>query len=381
MAAVLGGALLLAALAVRVAVVQRYAERRPDLAARVWPGHPQVLLQSSMGEIGTAAARGQAPGSATLERIREVAAREPLAAEPFLVEGTRALSQGQAARAEALLGEAVARDPRLPAARFILASLYLQQGRAREGLRHVAALVRRLPRAARPLTPALASFARQPGGAQQVAAILRRDPLLRGEVLNALADDPANAALVLTLAGQGPTPGDWQSRLVASLVKAERYGEAYRLWARFANEPERPRESLFDPQFQRTNMPPPFGWSLASGAAGVAEPAPGGGLHLLYYGREDATLASQLMLLAPGRYRLSSGTAGAAPGAAVEWSVVCLPTGRELGRAPIAAGALDFSVPPDCRAQELRLRGMPTDLSAPVDLTLKDLRLQKAGQA
>ncbi len=368
-------------LAIRTAAVQRYGERRPDLAALFWPSHPKVLVQSGMAEIGAAAAQGRAPARATLERLREVAIREPLAAEPFLVEGTRALSEGQSAQAEALLGEAAARDPRQPAARFILASLYLQQGRTHEGLRQVAALVRRLPKAARPLTPALAAFARQPGGAEQVAAILRGNPLLRGEVLSALADEPSNAALVLTLAGPGPTAGDWQGRLVTALVKTGRYAEAYRLWTRFANQPANGGRTLFDPAFRRGDVPPPFNWSLASGAAGLAERSPGGGLHLLYYGREEAIFASQLLLLEPGRYRLEFRVSGAANGAPLEWSLACLPDGREIARVRLSEGSLIFAVHPACRAQELRLRGLPADLSVPADLTITGLNLRKTAAA
>lgn len=373
------GALLLAGLVIRTAVVLAFAEQRPDIAARLWPNHPRVVVQAGLAEIGAATARGQPPSPHALDSIRQVAARDPLAAEPFMVEGTRALSAGRTVRAEALLREAVARDPRLPAPRFLLANLYLKQGRTRDGLRQIGALIRRLPKAAAPLTPAIAAFARQPGAVDQVRAILARNPDLRGKVLASLAEEPDHSRLVLALAGREPTPGDWQARLIASLVERGNYTQAHQLWLHFSGLPVQAVHGLFNPTFDRSAAPPPFNWQLLNGAAGVAEPAPSGGLTLLYFGREEAVLASQLLLLEPGRYRLTARTEGlSATAGQLVWTIACLPGASRLGRQPLPNGALDFLVPPSgCPAQELQLRGEPAEMPANVSLTLKNLRLSK----
>ena len=78
---------------------------------------------------------------------------------------------------------------------------------------------------------------------------------------------------------------------------------------------------LIDPRFERGAMPP-FGWELASGSAGVAEPTGDGSLHVLFYGRDNLALARQLLLLKPGRYRLSMRVNGAEPSAeSLSWAV------------------------------------------------------------
>jgi len=342
-----------------------------------WPDHPQVSIENALTEIGRAAANGKAPDPATLERVRGVLRKAPLSAEPFLVEGTRALSAGDREKADVLLSEAALRDPRLPATRFLLADLYLQQGRTNEGLKQIAALIRRLPKAAGPLTPSLVEFAKQPGAAPQVRTILDHNPQLRGNVLSALADNAANAALVLELAGKEPRANpipDWQVRLIAGLVKRGDYAKAYRLWSHFAGVAAGPEPRLFNPRFEDMRPPPPFNWLLANGSAGVAEPAAGGGLHVLYYGREQTVLAAQILMLKPGRYRLRH--SGGGEGSGLAWSVNCLPAKSVLAGQPVDSQDLVFTVPSShCAAQELQLRGSPSETATTVDVTIRNLGL------
>jgi tetratricopeptide (TPR) repeat protein len=377
-------AVLVSVVAIRNAVVQALAEKRPELAAEVWPSHPRVATQISLIDIGRATAEGRPPDATVFRRLNAVLARDPLAAEPFLVAGTNAFSQGQLERAGALLREAARRDPRSPAARYLLADLYLRQGRTADGLRQVGALIRRLPKAAGPLTPSLAAFATQPGAADQVRAILSENPQLRGNVLATLAENPANAALILDLAGEQPPfgpPPDWQSRLVQSLVQAGDYRRAYQLWARFAGVAPYAQSGLFNASFDSSRAPPPFNWTLAAGAAGIAEAAPNGGLRILFYGREAAVLAAQLMLLRPGRYRLRYRLSGSPPNdIPLSWGINCLPGNEQVAETAVADGGdLTFTLGAGCRAQELQLRGSPAELPANVDLTITGLELVREG--
>lgn len=377
-------ALLTSALAVRNAAVLAFAEDRPELAARAWPTHPRVATQLALLDIGRGTAERQPPNPAVFRRLNAVLARDALAAEPFLVAGTKAFSEGRLDRAGALLGEAARRDPRSPAARYLLADLYLRQGRTADGLRQVGVLVRRLPKAAGPLTPSLAAFATQPGAADQVRAILDENPQLRGNLLAMLAETPANAALVLDLAGQQPDSGpppEWQSRLVRSLVQAGDYRGAYQLWMRFAGIRPSAEPGLFNPDFRSSRAPPPFNWTLAAGAAGIAEAAPNGGLRILFYGRERAVLAAQLMLLEPGRYRLRYRLSGSpANDLPLSWGINCLPGNDQLAEASAAERRdLTFTLGAGCRAQELQLRGSPAELPTNVDVTIAGLELIREG--
>jgi hypothetical protein len=110
----------------------------------------------------------------------------------------------------------------------------------------------------------------------------------------------------------------------------------------------------------------------------MAEPDGRGGLEVLYYGRANATLASQLLLLRPGQYRLAMTieAAGREEGA-IRWSVRCAAEKMPLADLPLRAGnnAVEFGVPPGCEAQWLELRGMAGDLPRTSELTIRGLQL------
>jgi hypothetical protein len=128
---------------------------------------------------------------------------------------------------------------------------------------------------------------------------------------------------------------------------------------------------VFNPRFLPGGPPPPFNWRFTSGGGGVAEPQPGGGLRVLYYGREDVVLAQQLLMLAPGRYQLRQDVA--TPAANLHWTLTCLPGGTRLDAvdAPI-------TVPPACTAQRLELRGTMPETSATTDVLIRSVTLVPA---
>ena len=63
---------------------------RMTIAPSLWPGHPTVLTNWTMAEIGAHAARGQKPPRETLRQVERISNKAPLAVEPFLVEGALA---------------------------------------------------------------------------------------------------------------------------------------------------------------------------------------------------------------------------------------------------------------------------------------------------
>lgn len=370
---VAGVALLASAQVVRTAVVSAYGEASPAIAERIWPGHPRTDFALAMAEVGQAAATGQKriPES-TLRRVERASNVAPLAAEPFLIKGALAKTNGRDAAADHLFFEARARDPRSAAARYFLAERYLASGRAAEGLTEVAVLARLVPGGSQLLIPGLVQYARQPGSARYIRATLAANPQIGDAVLAILATDAANADLVLQIAeplkagGKDEPPAAWQGRLMKALVDKGEFARARRLWARLSEVPPASSSGVINKNFAVINAPPPFNWSFGSGSFGVAEPEDGGNLKVIYYGREDAELASQLLLLTPGQYRLqmhASGDAGGASGLA--WSVTCLPSKMRLANFPLQGAtsggkrlAATFRVPAEaCAAQWLRLTG------------------------
>ena len=104
---------------------------------------------------------------------------------------------------------------------------------------------------------------------------------------------------------------------------------------------------------------------------------------MIFYGREDADLASQLLLLPPGQYRIqmdASGDAGGASG--LEWSVTCLPGKATLASIPLNGATLagkrlggTFTVPGQaCAAQWLKLTGTAKEFAKSEQVTIGKLR-------
>ncbi len=373
-------ALFLVFLVVRTAIVQFYGAQDPVRAARAWPGHPAVILESGLAEVGEMAAAGRPVEPALVQRLLAASAKAPLAPEPFLVRGVQAQLAGDPQLALKAFLAARERNPRLIATRYFLADHYLKAGQAGPGLTEISALARLVPQSLPSMAPYLAAYARSPGAASQMKAMLQAQPQLEPLLLDALAADAANLDLILSLwsGRSGEETRLWQTRLLGQLVASGRYGPAREAWARFTGL-SADAGQMFDPEFDHEALPP-FGWSLASDAAGVAEAAGNGRLHILFYGRDDSVLASQVLILKPGRYQLSM-QAGFASQAttALEWTVHCLPDSTEIARVQLdRAGPIagSFLVPAvNCRAQRLELSGVAPELPEQTDATISHLQL------
>lgn len=385
---VVGLALLIAFQLFRSAAVSQPFAKRPAWAAMLWPDHPRILLDRSMAAIGTAAARGEVAPTGATEAITSVARRAPLEATPFLVTGAIAQTEGREQAAARLFLQARLLDPRAPAARYFLADHYLRTGQVTKGLAEMAVLSRLTPRSREAFIPALAAYARTPGSLDHLAGFLRSSPEFKPLVLETLAQDPANADLVLRLAGPGPFSKSeatlaWQQVLLAKVVEERDYARAHAIWRRLTGDDTR-SGTLFNPAFRELAAPPPFNWTFHEGAGGLAEPAPGGRLQVLYYGRTEVGLASQMLLLGPGQYTLRMTASGDPGTGGLHWSVRCLPADRPILELPVKPGATrgSFVVPSSgCPAQWLELRGRASDSPRPAELTIGEMNLAQGAGA
>lgn len=354
-------------------------------AARLWPDHPKVTGAAAMREVALAAARGAEPAPATLARFDALAADDPLAPEPFLAKAALAVRRGDYPLGEALLLHARMLDPRSPSARYLLADLHLRQDRPLQAMAEMSSLNRLVPAGSMSLAEAFAQYVAKAGAAGQVREILSAYPELAGPVLGQLAANARNADLVLALHGSGPgsEPPAWLPTLVNALLEAGEHPRAFEAWRRSTRAPASPGQ-LFNPGFDASEFPPPFNWTLAKGSAAVVEPG-AGGLNILYFGREDVVLAEQVLLLAPGRYRLATHAAGNTGGNDIRWSVECLRGSGKLLDLPVrAAGAAstlsgEFAVPPGCPAQRLALVARGREFPERADFRVGRLVLGRAG--
>lgn len=335
-----------------------------------------------MGDVGRAAAAGQAPGNKTLAKVEKLAVAQPLSAEPFLVHAAMALREGDIVRAERLLLAARQRAPRSPAARYLLGDLYIRTGRPVQAMTEMAVLNRLIPSAGARLAPALAEYARTPGAVPKLRAILGSYPELETPVLASLASSPGNAGLILSLASansaNGPAP-DWQRLMLITLVNSGEYEKAHAIWRRLARVPNL-RGGFYNPDFSDRVAPAPFNWQFAQGAGGVAEPGPDG-LQVIYFGRDNVDLAQQLLLLPTGRYRIEMNVSGdlAAEGS-LGWKVTCVGANAEFFRLPLrASGSIagEFAVTPACKAQRIALAAEAPDVPDAADFRVSGLQLTR----
>jgi len=377
---VLAAAFYLAFLVIRVALVQSDASKNAPWMAKFWPGHPAVVLESGLVEVGARAAAAEPIDAALVNRLLAASAKAPLAPEPFLVRGVGAqLARDHQLALRAFLA-ARERSPRTIAARYFLADHYFKAGLTNPGLAEISIIARLVPQSLPSVVPFLADFARSPGATPQVKELLRNHPRLEPVLLETLSDDAQNVDLILALwSGRGGEQDvAWQSRLLAQMVGAGHVELARATWARFTGGSAEP-DQLFDPEFGKRTLPP-FGWTLASGPAGVAEPEGGGRLHALFYGRDDLALAWQILTLKPGRYRLSMKVEATPSPNALHWTVKCLPSSNEVGLVALdRSGSLSttFAVPPaNCAAQRLELSGAAQQIPQRADVTISQFRLQ-----
>lgn len=372
--------LLLALQAGRSAIAAAWADRRPELVRFVWPSHPTALFSEALAGIGSAAAKGQAPGTDLLEQVERGSRKAPLAVEPLLVDAAARLAAGDRILSEKLLLAAVRRDARQPAARFLLADLYVRQGRVDDALTQIIALDRRLGGVSTSFAPALASFLEQPGSVSRVAPILRRNPALRDAVLAQVAENAAATGTILALAGPGDAPQPWFAAVFERLLRAGDIRTARDLSARAESESSGLALSPWKPG------PPtgPLGWRFPATNGGAAEPVAGRSLRLVYYGRAETVLAEHLLLLEPGRYRLSQHLKGSVSPGMFEWRLACLNGSRAVSTIPIGVagtGGGEFLVLRGCSAQRLQLAAQPGDFARTTSLELSGVTLARGGQA
>jgi len=106
-----------------------------------------------------------------------------------------------------------------------------------------------------------------------------------------------------------------------------------------------------------------------------------------FYGRTDTDLAKQLLVLGPGRYRLSfhaTGDAGGDGKGSMSWILRCAQDRSDIGSLNLrqityAAKRmqLDFSVPQGCSSQWLTLRGVAKEFPVAEEVTISDVQVTR----
>jgi hypothetical protein len=106
-------------------------------------------------------------------------------------------------------------------------------------------------------------------------------------------------------------------------------------------------------------------------------------LHVIFYGQEDGVLASQLLVLEPGHYRLAMGLAGDLSHAgSLSWVVTCVGANAallalRLSDSNPASRGVTFDVPANCPAQRFELVANAPELPQQADIIVSGLNLSR----
>ncbi|MGI4732211.1 MAG: tetratricopeptide repeat protein [Janthinobacterium lividum] len=374
-------ALLLTILVVRQAAVDVLGETRPDLALAVAPGDPVALI----GASGFTETTTRPPSADQLGLLDRAARADPLYPEPFFARAMVAAAQGQDRRAIGLGLAARARDPRRLATHVLLLREYARIGDVPAAIAAMNPIALISGETGPALAAALTTVAADPNGSRVVAAALRRNPRWRGAfVRNATGSGQALAYATLVASPSGVSRSDEQDArkaFLSQLVQRGDYQRAYLAWINFL-PPSRLGEvtAVYDGAFAGLPGTEPFNWTLRSDEIAVSErrtdsALPGRtALDVNFFGSDAATIATETLLVSPGRYRFQlMGTAdgGGDLAGRLRWQLTCLPSQTTIPLATVAkfdGHPFKVSTPvivPDrgCDAQQLTLLGDPGEIA------------------
>ncbi|MGS1016269.1 hypothetical protein [Allosphingosinicella humi] len=383
-----GGAILLGWMVVKTSIVLAVARTNPAAARGLAASDPRIAMSLAMREF---AANKFAVNAATQRAVVRALGSAPLAEEPFLLGGAQALNMRQGGKAKLLLEEARRRNPRSRATRLFLLDYYLRANEVPEAAEEIAVLTRIVPEVNQLLIPTLALLAHDPKFVGTLRHVLDKDSTLRQAVLLQLATTGVEPDVILKIAGAGTSSEDqlWQSKMLDSLVVKGEIRRAHSLWAYFLGEKLPAGLGIYDPQFERRRGALPFNWSFLGSGSGVAEPTKSKSLDVQYYGRDNADLARQLLVLTPGQYRFTFRAAGDTPqaGSGLAWEIKCsnaeVPLVQIGLRKVSYAGqsfAGNFVVPPSgCAGQWLTLSGTAREFPTSEAVTISGLGLTRIG--
>ncbi|HEX7711147.1 MAG TPA: hypothetical protein VF418_09415 [Sphingomonadaceae bacterium] len=330
-----------------------------------------------------------------LPEVDRAAGLDPLDGRPLLFHALqRILAPGPNASPPISMLEASRRqNPRLVETRLLLLDAYGRTGQAGRAMDEAKALMALVPEQHALVVRLIAGLAGRPGGPEALERALPTSPV-KGDVMLRLAQTGADRALLQRFAAamrgvaHDPSARDWVGQLVSTVAQRPDPEAARALWATLYDvDPARVGAALADPGFAHLGNPP-FGWSFGTGKAGIAG-VHDGRLEVYYYGRARATFASQMLMLAPGNYRLVSKATSSDEEAprGLAWTLSCVGVAKPLVTAPLplfigtGASTVPVSVPASgCAAQTLQLAGFPSDLPKNQSASIESVQIERAAQ-
>lgn len=356
----------------------------PDLALRLGPRAPTLLTRAAENELlagNTDLARRYAQRALTLQPFNVPALR---------VAGLAADRDGDKAAADRMLTLAGNWSLRDDPAHSWLVKQRLEQGQSASALAHADTLMRRRtdirPRYYDLMIALALRNDRQAQGA--LVTLLQRNPPWRLDffiyALERREGLPVAAALVAALKeGDNAATAEEKARVYQTLIAQ---GRTDVLRALMAEAGGTDTAGVSDGGFGQGGGTPPFDWKLPASAGVLTEiaPDPDGqpALHAIISQTARRTVAEQLVLLKPGRWRVTGRIRlEQGPAEGLAWVLACATGGRELGALPLRAGSpgtwTRFSAvietPEPCPAQLLRLTALSRDRGETMEVWVDDI--------
>jgi hypothetical protein len=370
---------LLALVLVAVGIVadttgQSLAVSDPDGALGVAPWEPIALDEAAQRQLTSTSGKEL---SSAEDLARRALLSDPLNSRALSLLGLIAERKGDLARAEALMSLSAARSWRNPAPHVWLFAQAIRRGKFEEALAQADGVLRVYGDYQATIFPILAVLGIDPHGLAALEGVLAANPPWRRSFLGEAVVNGANDRLMTQLyqslirSSHPPTALEMKPYL-DRLILMGRFEEAYQDWRATSLQTETSARYPYNGNFEAPLDGLPFNWVFddVSGAEIQIAAAPDrGNSHALrvQFSGARATLgrAGQLLMLAPGSYRLELAVkvSDLRTERGLVWQISCAEsrmvlaeTNPVMGTAPWTDLKVKVSVPSsDCRAQWLKL--------------------------
>jgi hypothetical protein len=397
--ALLCAAGLMAFVVARGAVQNALLDSAPQAAAQFWPPDGESLaalarqrLSKNSGEID----------EQTRQLFRDALDQSPALASPIVLAALDAEQSGDSKRAERLMVQAKARDPRSTITRFWLLDRYMRTGRYALALDEVGPALRLRRQAMTVIMTVLATLANEPEFQAALAKKLASAPYWRTSFFQAASQETDPDVLLSLLASsRGELPDQKmeaeQKYVFQKMIEADDGVRAYRAWKSMLPARYRGRANgIYDSNFARWPGAEPFNWVVEDSEIGISRMVAAGdlpqgsALNVRYFGSTAGVLAEQYVHVPPGNYRLSAVArrrSQGATGGRLNLQARCAP-GEVIASVlldPIGPGLRRFSAPltvgPNCHILRVSITGLPGELFSEIEAQVTAVAITPAAQA
>lgn len=381
------GSLIFAALAWRAAAVAALGDRYPDFVTWLAPRDPAML------EATTAANLARSRGI-PVPRILSERARSILRGAPLNAAATRYLAAVSPDQADALLGLSERVSRRDISTQLTQIERSVARGDIAGALRHYDIALTVYPQSEKTLLPVLVGALGDPAIDTALIPYVQagRSWIYSLILLASQQNRGSLAAAVVIRAGGVPAVirvTSWEASVLYYLMQegALTVARDYYLASN-----KFPPSILSDVRFTRETVDsgmPPFSWALTRNDTIDVQPHAVGGVRVTVEPDSQGLALSRLLFLSPGNYRLVnrlSGEEGSARGT-LQWRLSCMVQSTKTSHITSAAiqeagpnharVSFDFSVEPDCLAQQLNGVVSAGESQIETTMLIDDMKLER----